>query len=112
MAEPRDWIATGGEPLRGALAIPGDKSVSHRALMLAAIADGRSSIHGFLEGADTNATAAILRRLGVRIDAPGPGERVVHGAGMDGLLAPGVALDCGNAGTAMRLLAGLLAPQV
>ena len=111
MAEPRDWIATGGEPLRGALAIPGDKSVSHRALMLAAIADGRSSIHGFLEGADTNATAAILRRLGVRIDAPGPGERVVHGAGMDGLLAPGVALDCGNAGTAMRLLAGLLAAQ-
>jgi len=111
MGEPRDWVATVGAPLRGALAIPGDKSVSHRALMLAAIAEGRSSIHGFLEGADSNATAAVLRELGVRIDAPREGERVVHGVGMHGLRAPGAALDCGNAGTAMRLLAGLLAAQ-
>jgi len=111
MAEPQDWIATPHEPLHGVLAIPGDKSVSHRALMLAAIADGRSSIHGFLEGADSNATAAILCQLGARIEVPAPGERIVHGVGMQGLRKAGAALDCGNAGTAMRLLAGLLAPQ-
>lgn len=106
-----DWIAGRGGPLRGALAIPGDKSVSHRAVMLAAIAEGRSRITGFLEGEDTRATAAILGRLGVRIEAPAASERIVHGVGLHGLRAPEGALDCGNAGTGMRLLAGLLAGQ-
>lgn len=105
------WIAGPGGPLRGTLEVPGDKSVSHRAVMLAAIADGTSRITGFLEGADTRATAAILQRLGVRIEAPAPGERIVHGVGVDGLQPPDGPLDCGNAGTAMRLLAGLLAGQ-
>jgi 3-phosphoshikimate 1-carboxyvinyltransferase len=111
MAETGDWIAAPGGPLRGTLSIPGDKSVSHRAVMLAAIADGVSRIDGFLEAADTRATAAIFRRLGVRIEAPGEGVRIVHGVGVDGLRPADGALDCGNAGTAMRLLAGLLSTQ-
>ena len=106
-----DWIATRGTPLRGVLELPGDKSVSHRAIMLAAIADGASRIDGFLEGEDTRATAAVFEQLGVHIETLAPGVRVVHGVGIDGLRAPVAALDCGNAGTAMRLLAGLLAGQ-
>jgi 3-phosphoshikimate 1-carboxyvinyltransferase len=106
-----DWIATRGTSLRGALELPGDKSVSHRAIMLAAIADGISRIDGFLEGEDTRATAAVFGQLGVRIEEPQAGVRVVHGVGIDGLRAPVAALDCGNAGTAMRLLVGLLAGQ-
>jgi len=105
------WIAHKGQPLRGELSIPGDKSISHRAIMLAALADGISRIDGFLEGEDARATCAIFRQLGVRIDAPEPGVRIVHGVGIDGLRAPGALLDCGNAGTGMRLLAGLLAGQ-
>lgn len=105
------WSAMPGRALSGALAVPGDKSISHRAVMLAAIADGVSRIDGFLEGEDTRATAAILSQLGVRIDAPADGQRVVHGVGIDGLQAPSAPLDCGNAGTGMRLMAGLLAGQ-
>jgi 3-phosphoshikimate 1-carboxyvinyltransferase len=106
-----DWIATRGTSLRGALDLPGDKSVSHRAIMLAAIADGISRIDGFLEGEDTRATVAVFGQLGVRIEAPQAGVRIVHGVGIDGLRASTAPLDCGNAGTAMRLLAGLLAGQ-
>ena len=106
-----DWIARPGAPLRGRFRVPGDKSVSHRALMLAAIAEGTSTLDGFLEGEDTLATARILQQLGVRIEAPAPGQRRVHGVGLHGLRAPGGDLDCGNAGTGMRLLAGLLAGQ-
>ncbi|MDH5833662.1 3-phosphoshikimate 1-carboxyvinyltransferase [Luteimonas kalidii] len=106
-----DWIASRGTPLHGTLAVPGDKSVSHRAIMLASLADGTSRIEGFLEGEDARATEAIFRQLGVEIEVPGPGRRVVHGVGIDGLRAPDGPLDCGNAGTGMRLLAGLLAGQ-
>jgi len=106
-----DWLARRGAPLRGRLRVPGDKSISHRALMLSAIAEGSSHIRGFLEGEDTRATARILQQLGVRIDAPSPGERVVQGVGLHGLKGSTTPLDCGNAGTGMRLLAGLLAGQ-
>jgi 3-phosphoshikimate 1-carboxyvinyltransferase len=106
-----DWIAQPGSPLRGRIQVPGDKSVSHRALMLAAIAEGTSTIEGFLESEDTLATAGILGQLGVRIEAPAPGVRRVQGVGLHGLRAPSADLDCGNAGTGMRLLAGLLAGQ-
>ena len=106
-----DWSSGTGEPLRGSVHIPGDKSISHRALMLAAIAEGSSHIQGFLEGEDTRATAAVLAQLGVRIDAPSDGERIVHGVGLHGLRGAAQPLDCGNAGTGMRLLAGLLAGQ-
>lgn len=107
----RHWVAWPGTGLQGEHDVPGDKSVSHRAIMLASIADGISHIDGFLEGEDTRATEAIFKQLGVRIDAPAPHRRVVHGVGVDGLEPTDVPLDCGNAGTAMRLLAGLLGGQ-
>lgn len=106
-----DWIASAGAPVRGRASVPGDKSVSHRALMLSAIAEGTSHITGFLEGEDTLATARILGQLGVRIEAPAPGLRRVHGVGLHGLKPSAGDLDCGNAGTGMRLLTGLLAGQ-
>ena len=106
-----DWSSRPGRPLHGSVRVPGDKSVSHRALMLAAIAEGESRIRGFLEGEDTRATAAVLAQLGVRIDTPSAGERVVHGVGLHGLRGAAQSLDCGNAGTGMRLLTGLLAGQ-
>ena len=106
-----DWVSAAGGPLRGEIAVPGDKSVSHRALMFGAIAEGVSHIRGFLEGEDTRATAAILGKLGVRFETPAPGERIVHGVGLHGLRGSPDVLDCGNAGTGMRLLAGLLAGQ-
>ena len=106
-----DWIASPKAALHGTIEVPGDKSVSHRAIMLAAIADGTSCIEGFLEGDDTRATAAVFEKLGVRIEVPESRTRIVHGVGLDGLEAPSQSLDCGNAGTGMRLLAGLLAGQ-
>jgi 3-phosphoshikimate 1-carboxyvinyltransferase len=106
-----DWRAGAGRALTGEISVPGDKSVSHRAVMFASLADGESQVQGFLEGEDTRATAAIFTRLGVHIDASAPGSRVVRGVGIDGLQACADALDCGNAGTGMRLLAGLLAGQ-
>jgi len=106
-----DWLAGAGSAVLGEIAVPGDKSVSHRAIMFASLADGESQVHGFLEGEDTRATAAIFAKLGVRIDAAGAGSRVVQGVGIDGLHGCAEALDCGNAGTGMRLLAGLLAGQ-
>ncbi|HIE5095315.1 3-phosphoshikimate 1-carboxyvinyltransferase [uncultured Stenotrophomonas sp.] len=111
MSNAQHWIARKGQPLQGSLTIPGDKSVSHRSVMFAALADGTSHIEGFLEGEDTRATARIFSQLGVRIETPSPSQRIVHGVGIDGLQAPDAALDCGNAGTGMRLLAGLLAGQ-
>jgi 3-phosphoshikimate 1-carboxyvinyltransferase len=106
-----DWSSRPSGPLRGSVGVPGDKSVSHRALMFGALAEGTSRIRGFLEGEDTRATAAVLQQLGVRIETPAEGERVVHGVGLHGLRASMDPLDCGNAGTGMRLLAGLLAGQ-
>lgn len=111
MTNPQDWIACPGQPLRGTLEIPGDKSVSHRAIMLSALADGTSQIDGFLEGEDTRATATIFAGLGVRIETPSASRRIVHGVGVDGLKAADGPLDCGNAGTGMRLIAGVLAAQ-
>lgn len=106
-----DWIARTSGSVQGRIQVPGDKSVSHRAIMLASIADGTSRIDGFLEGEDTRATARIFSQLGVRIEAPSDGVRIVHGVGIDGLLAPSSELDCANSGTAMRLLSGLFASQ-
>ncbi|HGM7322448.1 TPA: 3-phosphoshikimate 1-carboxyvinyltransferase [Stenotrophomonas maltophilia] len=111
MSNAQHWIARKGQPLQGSLTIPGDKSVSHRSVMFAALADGTSHIEGFLEGEDTRATARIFSQLGVRIETPSSSQRIVHGVGIDGLKAPDAPLDCGNAGTGMRLLAGLLAGQ-
>jgi 3-phosphoshikimate 1-carboxyvinyltransferase len=106
------WTAGRGEPLIGTIRVPGDKSISHRAIILGALADGITHIRGFLEGEDTIATANIFQQLGVSIQTPSPSERVVHGVGLHGLKASSQALDCGNAGTAMRLLSGVMAGQV
>lgn len=105
------WNVKAGAALRGRVRVPGDKSVSHRAIMFASLADGISEISGFLEGEDTLATAAAFRAMGVRIETSDSGLRRVHGVGLHGLHAAGVDIDCGNAGTAMRLLSGLLAGQ-
>ncbi len=106
-----DFHAEAGGVLGGRVRVPGDKSVSHRAVMLGGIADGVTEIDGLLEGADVLGTIAALRALGVAIEGPDPGRVVVHGAGIDGLQAPAVPLKMGNSGTSMRLLAGLLASQ-
>jgi 3-phosphoshikimate 1-carboxyvinyltransferase len=98
-------------PLRGSIRVPGDKSISHRAIMLSALAEGTSHIRGFLEGEDTRATARAFAQMGVRIEAPAASERIVHGVGLHGLRAPATPIDCGNAGTGMRLMTGLLAAQ-
>lgn len=103
-------VAPGGA-LSGTVRVPGDKSISHRSVMLGAIADGVTEVTGFLEGADAISTMQIFRALGVRIEGPQAGRVTVHGVGLNGLRAASAALDCGNAGTAMRLLMGLLAGQ-
>ena len=100
-----------GGRLTGTLAVPGDKSISHRALMLGAIAEGPTEISGFLAGEDCLSTLRALTELGVRIERSGATDVRVEGAGAGGLEAPARALDMGNAGTAMRLFTGLLAPQ-
>ncbi|MEL7451054.1 MAG: 3-phosphoshikimate 1-carboxyvinyltransferase [Pseudomonadota bacterium] len=106
-----DWVCGPCGPLTGDIQVPGDKSVSHRALMLGAIAEGTTRITGFLEGADCLATLSAMRAMGVEIEQPGNGEVIVHGRGLHGLQRPSEPLDVGNAGTAMRLMTGLLAGQ-
>ena len=106
-----DFIVQPGGCLRGDIRIPGDKSISHRFVMLAAIANGESSASGFLHGEDTLATVAALRAMGVHIEGPQDGRLSVRGVGSDGLTPPAASLDMGNSGTAMRLLCGLLAGQ-
>ena len=97
--------------LDGAISVPGDKSISHRAMLLGAIAGGRTEVTGYLEGADCLATIAGVRALGVEVTRKGPGHYLVDGAGLDGLREPEDVVDCGNSGTMARLLVGLLAGQ-
>jgi 3-phosphoshikimate 1-carboxyvinyltransferase len=100
-----------GGAVAGELTVPGDKSISHRALMFGGLADGDTRITGFLAGEDCLATLRALQALGVRIERPQPQTVQVSGRGPEALKAAGVPLDMGNAGTAMRLFMGLLAPQ-
>jgi 3-phosphoshikimate 1-carboxyvinyltransferase len=100
-----------GAALRGGARVPGDKSISHRALLLSAIASGTSRVEGFLPSADCLATLDAVRALGVEIEEHSPTKLVVHGVGLCGLREPADALDCRRSGTTMRLLAGLLAGQ-
>ncbi|TNF55755.1 MAG: 3-phosphoshikimate 1-carboxyvinyltransferase, partial [Gammaproteobacteria bacterium] len=109
-AESRFAVAPGGA-LRGRLRVPGDKSISHRAIMLGALADGETRVSGFLEGEDSLATLAAFRAMGVPISGPEGGRVVIRGLGREGLRAPAGPLDLGNSGTSMRLLSGLLAGQ-
>ena len=100
-----------GGTLRGQVKVPGDKSISHRSVMLGSIASGVTHVSGFLEGTDALATLAAFRRLGVSIEGPIDGLLTIHGVGLHGLCAAGEAIDVGNSGTAMRLMIGLLAGQ-
>jgi 3-phosphoshikimate 1-carboxyvinyltransferase len=95
----------------GTMSVPGDKSISHRALMLSGVAEGISEVSGFLESEDCLATLSAMRALGVRIEQPAAARVVIHGAGLHGLRPAGRPLDMGNAGTAMRLFTGLLSAQ-
>jgi 3-phosphoshikimate 1-carboxyvinyltransferase len=106
-----DLAVTPGGCLRGRVRVPGDKSISHRALILGAIAEGTTEVEGFLEAGDTLATAAAFQAMGVPIERPAETRVVVRGAGLRGLRAPERALYLGNSGTAVRLLAGVLAGQ-
>lgn len=98
-----------GGALGGEIAVPGDKSISHRALMLGALAAGRSRIEGLLEAEDTLATAAAMRALGARIERTAPGAWRIDGPGLGGLTPPDDVLDFGNSGTGARLAAGIVA---
>ncbi|MCB2048970.1 MAG: 3-phosphoshikimate 1-carboxyvinyltransferase [Novosphingobium sp.] len=104
---PRRFLPSG--PLKGTIRVPGDKSISHRAIMLSALAVGESRITGLLEGEDVLATAAAMRAMGAAVERIGEGEWRVHGVGVGALLQPEAPLDMGNSGTSTRLLMGLVA---
>ncbi|MCW8196513.1 bifunctional prephenate dehydrogenase/3-phosphoshikimate 1-carboxyvinyltransferase [Proteobacteria bacterium 005FR1] len=106
-----EYLVQPGGSLTGSLRVPGDKSISHRSIMLGSIAEGVTEIEGFLEGEDALATLQAFRDMGVVIEGPDQGRVTVHGVGLHGLQAPPGALYLGNSGTSMRLLAGLLAGQ-
>src|SRR6476646_11400587 len=97
--------------LEGHIAVPGDKSVSHRALLIGALCDGEVRVRQWGRSGDTESTLAAVRALGVRVDEEDVDTLVVHGAGVRGLREPDGPLDCGNAGTLARLLTGVLAFQ-
>jgi 3-phosphoshikimate 1-carboxyvinyltransferase len=105
------FVVEPGGALRGRVRVPGDKSISHRAIMLGALAEGCTAISGFLEGEDCLATLQAFRAMGVAIDGPEAGRVTVNGVGLHGLRPPSAPLDMGNSGTSMRLMSGLLAGQ-
>jgi len=105
------WTLSPPATLRGVARVPGDKSISHRALMLGSLAAGETHVEGFLPSGDCTATIGCMRALGVTIERHDETTLTVHGRGLNGLAAPGAPLDCVRSGTTMRLLAGLLAGQ-
>ncbi len=106
-----DLLVTPSQFRDATVTVPGDKSISHRALMLGSIAEGRTEVSGFLHGQDCLATSAAMQALGVSVTQDGPTEVAIEGVGLHGLRPPSHDLDLGNSGTAMRLMAGLLAGQ-
>lgn len=109
--KPLTFITHTNEKLSGNLRVPGDKSMSHRSVMLGSLAEGITNVTGFLTGEDCIATMNAFKQMGVEIDGPVNKELTIHGVGMHGLSSPDNDLDMGNSGTAMRLLTGLLAGQ-
>lgn len=107
--DPRALTLSARGPLRGTVTVPGDKSISHRAIMFSALAIGESRIEGLLEGEDVLATAAAMRAMGAQVERGEDGVWRVHGVGVGGLQQPAQALDMGNSGTSTRLLMGLVA---
>lgn len=106
-----NYIVSPGGNARGDLRVPGDKSMSHRSIMLGSLADGMTEVTGFLEGEDSLATLQAFRDMGVEIEGPNEGRVVIRGVGLHGLKAPKKPLYLGNSGTSIRLLSGLLAGQ-
>ncbi|MBA2652093.1 MAG: 3-phosphoshikimate 1-carboxyvinyltransferase [Tatlockia sp.] len=106
-----DFASSPVAALRGEITVPGDKSISHRAIILGAIAKGVTTVSGFLDGEDCLATLKAFQSMGVTIEGPIDQRVVIHGVGKYGLSKPNQVIDCGNSGTSMRLLAGLLAAQ-
>lgn len=98
------------QPLRGEIVIPGDKSISHRAVMFGSIGKGTTEIHNFLQGADCLSTISCFKQMGIHIENKGD-TVLIHGKGLRGLEKPSGILDCGNSGTTVRLISGILAPQ-
>ena len=105
------FLAQPGGSLSGRIRVPGDKSISHRSIMLGSLAEGTTEVEGFLEGEDALATIQAFRDMGVVIEGPHHGRVTVHGVGLHGLKAPAGPLYMGNSGTSMRLLSGLLSAQ-
>ena len=105
------FVAGPGGRVSGEIRVPGDKSISHRAAILGAIAEGVTEVSGFLDGEDCLATVRAFEAMGVRFERPVADRLIIHGVGLHGLKAPATALDLGNSGTSMRLLAGLLCGQ-
>jgi 3-phosphoshikimate 1-carboxyvinyltransferase len=106
-----NFIARPGGKLSGSFRVPGDKSISHRSIMLGSLAEGTTEVTGFLEGEDSLATLQAFRDMGVVIEGPHRGRVTIHGVGLHGLQEPPNTLYLGNSGTSMRLLSGLLAGQ-
>ncbi|MFC4349200.1 3-phosphoshikimate 1-carboxyvinyltransferase [Kordiimonas lipolytica] len=102
-------ISSPRSPLNGTVKVPGDKSISHRSIMLSALAVGKSEVTGLLEGEDVLATAEAMRAMGARVERIGEGHWVVHGVGIGGLQTPDNVIDMGNSGTSTRLIMGLIA---
>jgi 3-phosphoshikimate 1-carboxyvinyltransferase len=107
----KKYLVQPGGSLKGKLRVPGDKSISHRSIMLGSLAEGTTKVSGFLEGEDALATLAAFRAMGVEIEGPNEGNVTIHGVGMHGLKAPEGDVYVGNSGTSIRLLSGLLAGQ-
>ena len=105
------YLVQPGGCVSGSFRVPGDKSMSHRSIMLGSVAEGVTEVSGFLEGEDALATLQAFRDMGVQIEGPDNGKVIIHGVGLNGLSAPKKPLNVGNAGTAMRLLMGFLAGQ-
>ena len=105
------FLAQPGGQLSGRIRVPGDKSISHRSIMLGSLAEGTTEVEGFLEGEDALATLQAFRDMGVVIEGPQHGRVTIHGVGLNGLKPPPGPIYLGNSGTSMRLLSGLLAAQ-
>ena len=108
-ATPQPMTAHPCGPLTGTAAVPGDKSISHRALILGAMAVGETTVTGLLEGQDVLDTAAAMRAFGAEVVQTGPGAWTVHGVGVGGFREPADVIDCGNSGTGVRLIMGTMA---
>jgi 3-phosphoshikimate 1-carboxyvinyltransferase len=107
----RVFLGTPAAGVTGSIRVPGDKSISHRSIMLGSLADGVTQVDGFLEGEDALATLQAFRDMGVVIEGPHLGRVTIHGVGLNGLQAPPGPIYLGNSGTSMRLLSGILAAQ-